>query len=86
MGIETAGDVLLGSKGKCSGATSCRVWDYRLLNSATEAYNVNGVFVNGTTCPASVQGDVTDLYSGIPHLTNALEIMFDRNGNDVSAS
>lgn len=81
-GLETAGDVLVGAKGRCTGGASCRIWDWRLLNTATAAFNVNGVFTNGTSCPPSIQGDVTDLYLTVPHLINAVEILFDRKGND----
>ncbi|MCB9026575.1 MAG: hypothetical protein H6625_09685 [Bdellovibrionaceae bacterium] len=70
------------TRGRCTDTGNCRIWDMQLLNTANLTYNFHGPFVNNATCPASVQGDVTDLYFSNPYLLNASEILFDRIGND----
>lgn len=72
-----------GTRNRCT-AGSCRIIDWSLSASATEALNANGVFTNGAACPASVQGDVTEDASGSGehYLLHASEVLFDRIGDD----
>jgi len=70
--------------GPCN-AGSCRIYDWRLLASDTAMLNINGAFVDGAACPASVHGDevLTDQQSPAnTFLTNAIEMVLDGVGDD----
>lgn len=80
------------SRGSCANSgpsgTDCAVWDYS-LTTGSSALNVNGVFVPGSACPASVSGNTmetmtTTLTGGGTRkvLVNASEILNDAVGND----
>lgn len=80
------------SRGSCANSgpsgTDCAVWDYS-LSAGSSALNVNGVFVPGGACPASVSGNTmetvtTTLTGGGTRkvLVNASEILNDAVGND----
>ncbi|MEZ4871621.1 MAG: hypothetical protein R2827_05100 [Bdellovibrionales bacterium] len=69
-------------RGACSGADTCRIWDWSLDSGAALALNANGIFLPGAACPSSVQGDNTFTLGGEDFLKNAYEIAGDALGDD----
>lgn len=66
-------------RGRCTAGT-CNIWDFRLALGDTVLRNVNGTFVDGAACPASVSGNV--VLSQKNALKYAIEIPRDGIGND----
>ncbi|MBW2736523.1 MAG: hypothetical protein JRH20_29395 [Deltaproteobacteria bacterium] len=69
---------------RCDTGT-CRIWDWRFIAGDEVVRNFNGVLQAGTTCPASVHGDVVldNIQTpGGAFLVNAVEIIDDAQGDD----
>lgn len=72
-------------RSKCTGAASCRIFDFRLSGTATEALAINGTATPNQPCPASIHGDVYfqhGIGTGGYALENASELMNDVIGNE----
>lgn len=72
-------------RGRCTAGT-CNIWDFSLAPGNTALRNVNGIFVDGANCPASVQGDNFDSARNLLvdnyFLKFATEILLDGIGDD----
>ena len=80
-----------GAQDKCSAGT-CRIWDWQLLSGDSTLLNrggaldvPNGAFVQASTCPAEIDGNVvTTDQKPAPntYLTNAIEVVGDYVGDE----
>ena len=73
------------NQSRCATPETCQIWDYRLNETDTVAFNFHGQASQNNICPNSVNGDVTltDLNT-FPNtfLEHAIEIMNDTLGDN----
>ncbi|MGE0762764.1 MAG: Calx-beta domain-containing protein [Bdellovibrionales bacterium] len=79
-------------EGRCSGTSTCRIWDWRLKstdtvlrNKSNDGSTSNDAFTANSTCPAAVHGNkaLADQQTSVnTFLINAQEIMLDGVGDD----